>query len=311
VEIIVGCPGRLLDHLWKGSVDFTHLEVLVIDEADRMFDMGFLPSIRMILECILQSHQTLLFSATMPEDINRLVKEILHNPVTVKIGQTLPANTVSHALYPVGEHLKMALLEKILHQTETDSVLVFTRTKIRAEKVALQLRKTGFPVTSLQGNMSQPERQTSINGFRSGRYKIMVATDIAARGLDILSISHVINYDMPDDTDAYIHRIGRTGRIEQTGKAFTFVTGKDGGAIRDLEKLLNTKLERCTLPDFDYAAPPKPRKLGLHPHPLRNSPGQNRRLETVKNKEQADRPRMGKHVPNSQSTKIYTGKTLA
>lgn len=296
VEIIVGCPGRLLDHLWKGSVDFTHLEVLVIDEADRMFDMGFLPSIRMVLECILQQHQTLLFSATMPEDINRLVKEILHNPVTVKIGQTMPANTVSHALYPVGEHLKIALLEEILRRTETDSVLIFTRTKIKAEKVALQLKKSGFPVTSLQGNMSQPERQTAINGFRSGRYKIMVATDIAARGLDILSISHVINYDMPDDTDAYIHRIGRTGRIEQTGKAFTFITGKDGAAIRDLERLLNTKLERSTLPDFDYAKPPPPRKIGLHPR--RNNYGPNRSSAAGRKSNQKENNRTERHEPN-------------
>ncbi len=298
VEIIVGCPGRLLDHLWKGSVDFTHLEVLVIDEADRMFDMGFLPSIRMVLECILQPHQTLLFSATMPEDINRLVKEILHHPVTVKIGQTLPAKTVSHALYPVEEHQKMALLEEILRRTDTDSVLVFTRTKIKAERVAQNLKKSRFPVTSLQGNMSQPERQTAIDGFRSGRYKIMVATDIAARGLDILSISHVINYDMPEDTDAYIHRIGRTGRVEQAGQAFTFVTGKDGTAIRDLEKLLNTKLERSTIPDFDYAKAP-PRKTGQRF--TRNNRGQNRRPGTGPPKGRMDRPRTGHQEAQSQS----------
>jgi ATP-dependent RNA helicase RhlE len=270
-EIIVGCPGRLLDHLWKGSVDFTGLEILVIDEADRMFDMGFLPGIRGILECILQKHQTLLFSATMPDNINRLAKEILNNPVTVKIGQTLPASTVSHALYPVGEHLKLALLEEVLRRTDTESVLVFTRTKYRAEKVSSHLHKSGFRVTSLQGNMSQPQRQESINGFRSGSYKIMVATDIAARGLDILSISHVINYDMPDDTDSYIHRIGRTGRIDQAGKALTFVTGKDGGIVKDLERLLNTKIERCTVQGFDYKAPPPARKISLFPRRNRSN----------------------------------------
>jgi ATP-dependent RNA helicase RhlE len=308
VEVVVGCPGRLLDHLWKGSVDFTHLEVLVIDEADRMFDMGFLPSIRMILECILQQHQTLLFSATMPEDINRLVKEILHNPVTVKIGQTLPANTVSHALYPVEEYQKTALLEEILRQTKTDSVLIFTRTKIKAERVAQQLKKSRFPVTSLQGNMSQPERQTAIDGFRSGRYKIMVATDIAARGLDILSISHVINYDMPEDTDAYIHRIGRTGRIEQTGKAFTFVTEKDRTAIRDLEKLLNTKLERSTLPDFDYAKPPPPRRTGRYPRKSNQVP--NRQTGTGNKKERVDNPHARHHLTNSQSLKTKQRKNI-
>ena len=271
-EIVVGCPGRLLDHLWKGTVDFSHLEILVIDEADRMFDMGFLPGIRGILECILQPRQTLLFSATMPDDIRHLVKEILHNPVTVQIGRTLPANTVSHAFYPVSEHLKMALLEEILRRTETESVLIFTRTKIRAEKVALQLEKSGFLVTSLQGNMSQPQRQASINSFRSGTYKIMVATDIAARGLDILSISHVINYDMPDDTDSYIHRIGRTGRVDQAGQALTFVTGKDETTVRNLEHLLNTKFERCILPDFEYTTSPSPVRKRSFPHRRQSRP---------------------------------------
>ena len=228
-DIVVGCPGRMLDHLWKGTLDFTHLEILVIDEADRMFDMGFLPGIRGILECILQPRQTLLFSATMPEDIRRLVGEILHDPVTVKIGQTLPPKSVSHALYPVGEHLKTALLKEVLRKTESESVLVFTRTKHRAQRVADQLRRDGFPVTSLQGDMSQPQRQAAFDGFRSGSFKIMVATDIAARGIDVLSISHVINYDMPDGTDSYIHRIGRTGRINQDGDTFTFVTGKGRG----------------------------------------------------------------------------------
>ena len=265
VEIVVGCPGRLLDHLWKGTVDFTRLETLVIDEADRMFDMGFLPGIRDILQCILQPRQTLLFSATMPEDISRLVKEILHNPITVKIGQTLPATTVSHTLYPVAEHLKTPLLEEVLRGIETESVLVFTRTKFRAERVALQLQKSGFRATCFQGNMSQPQRQTAINGFRSGAFKIMVATDIAARGIDILSISHVINYDMPDDTDSYIHRIGRTGRVEQEGQALTFVTSRDAGAVHELERLVNMKLERRTLPDFNYKAKTPERKSSAYP----------------------------------------------
>ena len=277
-EIVVGCPGRLLDHLWRGTVDFTHLEILVIDEADRMFDMGFLPSVRDILQCILQPRQTLLFSATMPDDIGRLVKEVLHDPVTVKIGQTLPAKTVSHALYPIAEHLKTPLLEAVLRRTETDSVLVFTRTKYRAERVAQHLQRSGFRATTLQGNMSQPQRQLAIAGFRAGSYKIMVATDIAARGIDILSISHVINYDMPDDTDSYIHRIGRTGRVDQEGEALTFVTGKDAGAVRDLERLLNAKLERCTLPDFDYKAPAPARIIGASQRGARSTKAPARRF---------------------------------
>jgi ATP-dependent RNA helicase RhlE len=191
----------------------------------------------------------------MPDDIRRLAQEFLHDPVTVKIGKTLPAQTVSHALYPVAEHLKTDLLKGVLHRIDSESVLVFTRTKRRAQRVADQLRRAGFRATSLQGDMSQPQRQAAFDGFRSGSYKVMVATDIAARGIDVLSISHVVNYDMPDCTDSYIHRIGRTGRINQDGEAMTFATGRDAAAVRDLEKLLNRRLDRCTLPDFDYDAP--------------------------------------------------------
>ncbi|MFH1639985.1 MAG: DEAD/DEAH box helicase [Chloroflexota bacterium] len=256
VEIIAACPGRLLDHLWQGNIDLSDVEILVIDEADRMFDMGFLPDIRQILKCLLKPRQTLIFSATMPDDIRRLVKDILHNPLTVQIGRIAPATLVSHTLYPVKQHLKTALLIELLRQTETESVLVFTRTKHRAERVAQQLVRAGHRATiSLQGNLSQYRRQEALDGFRTGLYKILVATDIAARGLDVLRISHVINYDMPDSTDAYTHRIGRTGRVDQTGEAFTFVTDEDATLVRAIEHILNTKIERRMLADFDYAAP--------------------------------------------------------
>ncbi len=254
-EIVVACPGRLLDHLWKGTMSLSELEILVIDEADRMFDMGFLPDIRNVLSCILHKHQTLLFSATMPAGIRRLVREILHDPVTVQIDRTLPARTVSHALYPVQQHLKTTLLKEILNKTKTDSVLVFTRTKHRAERVAQQLVRAGNRVTSLQGNLSQNQRQAALTGFRNGSIKILVATDIAARGIDVLSISHVINYDMPESTDDYIHRIGRTGRVDKNGKALTFVTNADAGKIQALEQLLDAPLERMTLQGFDYTKP--------------------------------------------------------
>ena len=220
-----------------------------------MFDMGFLPDIRNILRCIMKPHQTLLFSATMPDDIRRLVKDILRDPVTVQIGRILPAATVSHALYPVRQPLKTALLMELLRRTETDSVLIFTRTKHRAERVAQQLQKAGFKATSLQGNLSQYSRQAALDGFRTGSYKILVATDIAARGIDILSISHVINYDMPDGTDAYINRIGRTGRVDKTGDAFTFVASEDAIMVHAIEQVLNTPLERRTLQGFNYAMP--------------------------------------------------------
>jgi ATP-dependent RNA helicase RhlE len=252
MEIVVGCPGRLLDHIWKGSIDLSHIEVLVIDEADRLFDMGFQPSIRGILECILHQRQTLLFSATMPDDIRRLVQEILHDPVTVQIGRTRPATTVSHALYPVRQDLKTALLKELLRKTKAESVLIFTRTKHRAERVAQQLKRAGYRATSLQGDMTQPQRQAAFDGFRTGSFEILVATDIAARGIDVLRISHVINYDMPDSTDAYVNRIGRTGRVGKTGDAFTFVTNEDTAMVHALEHLLNAPLQRRTLGDFDY-----------------------------------------------------------
>jgi len=277
IEIIVACPGRLLDHLWKGTIDLSHLEVLVIDEADRMFDMGFLPDIRSILRCLLKPRQTLLFSATMPDDIRRLVQEILHDPVTVQIGRTLPANTVSHALYPVKQHRKTALLMELLRHIETESVLVFTRTKHRTERVAQQLAKAGYRVTPLQGNMSQCQRQSAIDGFRAGSFKILVATDIAARGIDVLDISHVVNYDMPDNTDAYINRIGRTGRIGKTGDAFTFVTSEDAAMVHALEHLLNTPLEHRTLQSFDYTMPVSDNKY------IRSSYSQQLRRHTIRN----------------------------
>jgi ATP-dependent RNA helicase RhlE len=254
VEIIVACPGRLLDHLLRGTVDLSQVEVLIIDEADRMFDMGFLPDIRNIVRCLTRPHQTLLFSATMPEDIRRLVQEVLHDPQTIKIGPSAPVASVAHSIFPVQPHLKMDLLKEILRSTETRSVIVFTRTKHRVERVSEQLLRAGYKVASLQGDMTQNRRQAALDGFRDGSLKILVATDIAARGLDILSISHVINFDMPDTADAYTHRIGRTGRINNTGEAFTLVTGEDQSMIKELERLFKKPLETRKLPGFNYTA---------------------------------------------------------
>jgi ATP-dependent RNA helicase RhlE len=270
VDIIVACPGRLLDHLWKGTISLSELEILVIDEADRMFDMGFLPDIQNILQCIVHKYQTLLFSATMPMGIRNLVRQILHDPITVQIGRTLPAKTVSHAIYPVQPHLKTALLKEILKKTTMESVLVFTRTKNRAERVAQQLVRAGYQVTCLQGDLPQPQRQAALEGFRAGSFKILVATDIAARGIDVLSISHVINYDMPDSTDSYIHRIGRTGRVNHNGDALTFVTSADADKISALERLLNAPLERLTLQGFDYTKPGLDRQPRLSQQPRRH-----------------------------------------
>jgi ATP-dependent RNA helicase RhlE len=251
-EIVVACPGRLLDLAGEGSIDLSKVEVLVLDEADRMCDMGFLPDIRRILKLLPQKRQTLFFSATMPDDIRQLAGDILKNPVTVQVDIIAPAKTVSHALYPVPEGLKKKLLFTMLEQTATGRVLVFTRTKRRARFLARDLEQEGHRVEMLQGNMSQNRRQQAIDGFRGGKYDILVATDIAARGIDVAEISHVINFDMPDTVDAYTHRIGRTGRAQETGEAFTFMVQGDDPMVRDIEKVLGGRIERRQLPGFDY-----------------------------------------------------------
>ena len=251
-EIAIACPGRLLDHINQRTIKLMALEMLVLDEADRMFDMGFLPDIRKIMKHVPAKRQTLMFSATMPSSIRGLAHEVLQDPATIQIDHTAPADTVAHALYPIGQHLKTPLLLDLLRQTGTGSVLVFTRTKHRAKRVADQLLRAGYRSASLQGNLSQNRRQAALNGFRTGAYKILVATDIAARGIDVSSISHVINYDMPDTTDAYTHRIGRTGRASRTGDAFTFVTPEDEIMVRSIEHVLGEKVERRLLEGFDY-----------------------------------------------------------
>ncbi len=259
VEILVACPGRLLDLIAQGHARMNKIEVLVLDEADRMFDMGFLPDVKRIIKAVPTRRQTMLFSATFPLEVEQLASQSLTEPQRISVGLSRPARTVTHALYPVPQHLKSALLLELLKRTETDSVLVFTRTRRRAEKVDRQIRQAGYKVTSLHSDRSQGQRQAALSGFKAGKYQIMVATDIAARGLDVESISHVINYDMPDTADAYIHRIGRTGRAERTGDAFTLVTPDDNDMIRSLERIMGKPLPRETLEGFDYAVPAPPR----------------------------------------------------
>ncbi len=270
VEIVVACPGRLLDHINQGTINLSKLEVLVLDEADQMFDMGFLPDIRRILKHIPQERQTLLFSATMPDDIRRLAHDILTEPVTVQVGNTAPPVTVTHALYPVSQHLKTPLLLELLRHTDTESVLVFTRTKHRAKRLGEQLEKVGYKAASLQGNLSQNRRQAALDGFRDGTYQILVATDIAARGIDVSQISHVVNYDIPDTAEAYVHRIGRTGRAAKSGDAFTLVTSEDTVIVRTIEKKLGAQLERRTVEGFDYSVP-APHKDSEFARPPRES----------------------------------------
>lgn len=266
-DIVVACPGRLLDHINQGTVDLSHLEVLVLDESDRMFDLGFLPDIRKIVKRVPAKRQTLLFSATMPDDILHLAHEVTTEPVMVQVDTTGPANTVSHMLYPVAQHLKTPLLLELLRHTDTESVLIFTRTKHRAKRLGEQLEKAAYRAASIQGNLSQARRQAVMNGFRNGTFQILVATDIAARGIDVTQISHVINYDMPDTADAYTHRIGRTGRNAKTGDAFTFITSEDEPMVRSIERVLRTKVKRCLLSGFDYkkAAPSRESEFARPP----------------------------------------------
>jgi ATP-dependent RNA helicase RhlE len=284
-EIVVACPGRLLDLLNDRSIDLSQVEVLVLDEADRMCDMGFLPDIRRILKVLPAQRQTLFFSATMPKDIRKLADRILDDPTTVQIGASAPVETVSHTLYSISHGFKKKLLLATLQQTATGRVLIFTRTKHRARGLARDLAKQGHRVSALQGNMSQNQRQKAIGGFRDGKYDILVATDIAARGIDVSEISHVINFDMPDTVDAYTHRIGRTGRAHKTGEAFTFVEPGEEPMVREIEKVLGAQIERRRLPGFDYEgfvpeSRPKreqhnqPRQTGSH---RRRGSGANRR----------------------------------
>ncbi|MBI5943566.1 MAG: DEAD/DEAH box helicase [Chloroflexi bacterium] len=258
-EILIVCPGRFLDLVNQGHARLDKIEILVLDEADRMFDMGFLPDVKRIIKVLPTHRQTMLFSATFPGEVEFLASSTLKNPQKIAMGISRPAHTVTHALYPVPPHLKSQLLLALLKKTDTNSVLIFARTKYRAQKVAQQIERAGHKVTSLHGDRSQGQRQSALKGFKDGTHQIMVATDIAARGLDVESISHVINYDMPDTADAYIHRIGRTGRAQRTGDAFTLVTHEDNDMIRTLERIMGQPLKREVLEGFDYTAPAPPK----------------------------------------------------
>jgi ATP-dependent RNA helicase RhlE len=250
VDIVTACPGRLLDHVNRGTISLSNIEILVMDEADQMFDMGFFPDIRKIIKRLPADRQNLMFSATMPDDIKHLASEVLNDPVRIQIGHRVPVATVSHTFYTVTTSSKNTLLLRLLKKKETESVLVFTRTKRRSQSLAEHLEKAGHEATALHGNLSQSRRQKALEGFRTGRFKILVATDVAARGLDVRGISRVINYDMPATADAYTHRIGRTGRATETGDALTFVCGEDKGPLRAIQHLLGGKLKYAAMEGF-------------------------------------------------------------
>jgi len=253
--VVIATPGRLMDHMRRRNIDLREVEILVLDEADRMLDMGFLPDIREIVSWMPQQRQTMLFSATMPLSILNLTQQFQQDPVKIEIGVARPPTAIKQALYPVPKHLKVELLTALLGQREVTSMLVFTDTKQEADIVTRKLGQAKIKVACIHGDFNQRERIAALEGFRSGRYQVLVATNIAARGLDIDGISHVINYDVPEHAEDYVHRIGRTARAEAEGDAITLVTPDDEAYIYRIEYLLGYKIERKTLPGFNYDVP--------------------------------------------------------
>ena len=257
VDVLVATPGRLLDHFQYGYARLEGLEVLVLDEADRMLDMGFLPDIRRVLKHLPAKRQTLFFSATLPHAIVELSREMLKNPATISVERkSLPATGITQSVFPVSQDLKLPLLATLLKRGEIQNAIVFTRTKHRANRVFEQLERHKVKVARIHGNRSQPQRTEALAGFKTGRYRILVATDIAARGIDVEALSHVVNFDVPNMPDDYIHRVGRTARAEMTGDAVTFVAPDEENDLRAIERAIGKRLPRVTVPDFDYSQKP-------------------------------------------------------
>ena len=298
-DIIIACPGRFLDLFRQGHVFLKKIETFVLDEADQMFDMGFLPDIRRIIAELPEQRQNLLFSATMPKDIRVLAKDILQDPSVVEVDFKGPAKTVKHALYPVAQRRKTELLRVLLKQEKVSTAIVFTRTKHRARKIARQLEQYGLNAAALQGNMSQQQRDRVMREFRKNKIDVLVATDIVARGIDVASVSHVINYDVPATAEAYTHRIGRTGRARQQGEAYTLVTAEDRRIVREIEKKIGRKIDRCHEPGFaevDHQESPgkSAKPSGEHAKP---NPHHNKKPRSKDN----DGPRRRKQKPGPKS----------
>src|SRR5262245_36252817 len=286
VEVIVATPGRLLDHLRFPYARLAGLEILVLDEADRMLDMGFLPDVQRLVRHLPPRRQTLLFSATLPPPIVALARDLLRDPVAVNVGRPpTPAAGITQTAFPVPRELKSALLLKLLERPELASVLVFTRTKHRANRLADRLVRSGIDADRIHGNRSQAQRTQALASFKSGRCPVLVATDIAARGIDVEALSHVINFDVPAAPEDYIHRVGRTGRAELTGEAFTFVSPDEEADLRAIERAIGRSLPRVTLPDFDYRA-----QAGQLEVPLAD------RIAAIRRRKREDRARASKHA---------------
>ena len=260
VDVVIATPGRLLDHMRHPYAKLDRVEHLVLDEADRMLDMGFLPDIKRVLKHLPHKRQTLFFSATMPEPILRLTGEMLHNPATINLERkAAPASGITQAVYPVNQELKSQLLTALLERNLMKEALVFTRTKHRANRLWEWLDKRGIKAARIHGNRSQKQREDALDGFKSGRYRVLVATDIAARGIDVEALGHVVNFDVPVAPEDYIHRVGRTARAELTGEAYTLVSSQEEDELRSIERAIGKKLPRVTLPDFNYGAKPEGR----------------------------------------------------
>ena len=252
-DVLVATPGRLLDYLEQGVISLDTIEHLILDEADRMLDMGFMPDVRRIVEKVPKARQTLLFSATMPPEIVKLTEWALRDPEKIEIGgRRTPAETITHALYPVAASQKFDLLLEILERTQYHSVLIFARTKVNADRISARLESAGHTVAVMHSDRSQGERTEALEGFRSGKYEVMVATDIASRGIDVASVSHVINYDVPQHPDDYVHRIGRTGRAQTEGDAFTLMTAEEGPDVTAIERFIGQEIPRKKLENFKY-----------------------------------------------------------
>jgi ATP-dependent RNA helicase RhlE len=253
VDVVVATPGRLIDHIERQNVALDDLESLVLDEADRMLDMGFAPQINRIVGEVPRYRQTLLFSATMPPEVEVLARKYMRRPHVVQVGRrTEAASTVTHAVYPVPRERKSALLAQLLSQAEMDSVLVFVRTKHGADRVVRHLERAGVAATAMHADKSQGQRMKALEGFKRGEVRVLVATDIAQRGLDVSGITHVINYDVPQQPEDYVHRIGRTGRAAQTGDAFTFMSPDEIAMVRTIERVIGRQIQRISVPGFDF-----------------------------------------------------------